>query len=96
MSVDNEMIPLDLSFRAEITRDKNSGWPCVQMPNSAELLGTGKAIRVLARISGSDYEATMLPVGNGVHMLPLRANFRREHALEVGQHVDVQLQYRKR
>lgn len=59
--------PIDATFRANVIADSNSGWPCVQMPDSAEFFGTGKCVKVGGTVDGHDYEATMLPVGGGTH-----------------------------
>lgn len=79
------------AFALTIVADPNSGWACVQVPDSAALLGTGKAVRVAARVNDQPYEATMLPIGGGVHMLPLRAPFRRQLGVELGDSVDLVL-----
>ena len=55
--------------------DASSGWPCAQMPGSAAFLGTGKAVKVAGTVGGHPYEASTLPVGNGTHMMPIRAPF---------------------
>lgn len=83
--------PIDLSFTAEVIADPNSGWLCVQMPNSAELFGTGKSVKVAGTVDGHDYEASMLPVGGGVHMMPLRAPFRKVLKKGLGDEVVVHL-----
>ena len=82
---------IDTTFTAEIIPDSNSGWPCVQMPGSAEFFGTGKAVKVSGTVDGHDYEASMLPVGGGTHMMPLRAAFRKVLKKEIGEKVTVHL-----
>ncbi|MEK8228665.1 hypothetical protein NKG05_25660 [Oerskovia sp. M15] len=37
---------LDVTFTSTIIADSNSGWPCVQMPDSANFFGTGKAVKI--------------------------------------------------
>ncbi|MGI8482861.1 MAG: DUF1905 domain-containing protein [Thermomicrobiales bacterium] len=68
---------IDFAFVATIISDSNSGWACVQMRGSAEFFGTGKAVKVAGTVDDHPYEASMLPVGNGTHMMPLRAPFRK-------------------
>lgn len=82
---------LDVTFMARIISDSNSGWPCVQMPDSADFFGTGKAVKIGGVVDGHPYEATMLPVGGGIHMMPLRAAFRKLLAKTVGENVTVHL-----
>ena len=82
---------LDVTFTAAVIADSNSGWPCVQMPDSADFFGTGKAVKIGGTVDGHPYEATMLPVGGGIHMMPLRAAFRKLLAKSVGDDVTVHL-----
>lgn len=86
--------PIDSTFTATIVADSNSGWPCVQMPHSAEFFGTGKSVKVGGTVDGNDYEATMLPVGGGTHMMPLRAAFRKAITKGLGDDVTVHLTHR--
>jgi len=51
---------IDMTFIAKITKDKNSGWTCVEWPESVSALGTGKAVKVTAAIDGHDFQATFL------------------------------------
>ena len=82
---------LNVTFTATVIADSNSGWPCVQMADSAEYFGTGKAVKIFGTVDGHPYEATMLPVGGGIHMMPLRAAFRKLLAKSVGDDVTVHL-----
>ncbi|WP_168627566.1 DUF1905 domain-containing protein [Cryobacterium sp. BB307] len=83
--------PIDVTFSAEVIADSNSGWLCVQLPDSAEIFGTGKSVRVCGTVDGHDYEATMLPVGGGTHMLALRAALRKVLNIKLGDEVVVHL-----
>lgn len=82
---------VDVTFTAEVIPDSNSGWPCVQMPGSAAFFGTGKAVKVGGTVDGHSYEASMLPVGGGTHMMPLRAPFRKTIGKGLGDEVTVHL-----
>lgn len=54
-----------------IKEDAKGGWTFIVWPESAEFLGTRKAVKVLAKIEDHEFNATFLPVGDGTHMLPL-------------------------
>lgn len=82
---------IDTTFRATLIADSNSGWPCVQMPGSAEFFGTGKSVKIGGTVDGHDYEATMLPVGGGTHMMPLRSAFRKVLEKTIGDEITVHL-----
>ncbi|MFI6390639.1 DUF1905 domain-containing protein [Nonomuraea sp. NPDC050547] len=83
--------PIDTTFTAPVVADSNSGWPCVRMPGSAGLFGTGKAVKVAGTVDGHAYEATLLPIGGGSHMMPLRAPFRKIIGKGLGDEVTVHL-----
>lgn len=60
------------SFSAAIIMEEGKGgWTYVVWPESAEFLGTRKAVKVAAKIEDHEFNATFLPVGDGTHMLPL-------------------------
>lgn len=82
---------IDTTFTGEIVADPTSGWACVQMPASAEFFGTATAVKVAGTVDGHAYEATLLPIGGGVHMLPLRAPFRKLIEKGIGNTVEVHL-----
>ena len=82
---------IDVTFIATVIADSNSGWPCVLMPDSAAFFGTGKVVKVAGTVDGHDYQATLLPVGGGTHMMPLRAPFRKALQMSLGDDVTVHL-----
>ncbi len=82
---------LDIAFAAPIIADNNSGWLCVQMPGSAEVFGTGKAVKVEGTVNGHEYTASMLPVGGGTHMMPIRTALRKTLGKGLGDVVEVHL-----
>ena len=64
--------PLDLVFTAPI--EKDGAFPTfVTVPDSAEALGTRRAVKVGGTIDGHEFAATLMPSGTGPHWLPLRA-----------------------
>ncbi|MEO6957107.1 MAG: DUF1905 domain-containing protein [Antricoccus sp.] len=82
------------TFTTTIISDSNSGWTCVQMSDSATFFGSGKAVKVGVTVDGHDYQATMLPVGGGTQMMPLRAAFGKKLKKGVGDDVTVHLTHR--
>ena len=85
---------IDVAFSATVVADSNSGWLCIQMPHSAEFFGTGTSVKVGGTVDGHDYEASMLPVGGGTHMMPLRAAFRKVLQKGLDDEVTVHLTHR--
>lgn len=85
--------PLDIQFTTTIVPEKNSGWACVLLEKSVEIFGTGKNVKVRGTVEGEEYEATMMSSG-GIHMMPLRAAFRKKIGKDLGDEVTVHLKER--
>ncbi|MBO1752081.1 DUF1905 domain-containing protein [Actinotalea sp. BY-33] len=68
----HEPQPLDHRFTAPIEKD-GSFATYLTVHGSAELLGTGKAVKITGTIDGHEFAATLMPSGHGPHWLPLRA-----------------------
>jgi hypothetical protein len=69
-------------------------WSCVEVPGSAELFGTGKAVRVVATVDGEPLTAGLLPTGSGGHMLSISAKLRKRLGKDMGDPVTVRLSER--
>ena len=63
---------LDHTFTAPIEKDGVFA-TYVTVPDSAELLGTRRAVKVGGTIDGHPFTATLMPSGQGPHWLPIRA-----------------------
>ncbi len=78
------------TFRATIRRDdKKGGWTYVIWPESAEFLGTRKAAKVSGTVDGYAFQATFLPMGDGTHMLPMKAAILKAIKKGAGNTVEV-------
>ena len=89
-------VPLDHTFTAPIGVDvKGETWSCVEVPGSAELFGTGRAVRVDAHVDGVALSNVGLMVtGRGGHMLSISAKVRKQLGKDVGDTVAVHLDRR--
>lgn len=89
--------PLDYSFVAPIGVEvKGETWACIEVPESAELFGTGKAVRVDATVDDIDLENVGLMVtGRGGHMLSISAKLRKDLGKDIGDKVSVHLTLRR-
>jgi hypothetical protein len=84
--------PLDVTFTAPIgVTVKGDLWSCVEVPDSVALLGTGKAVRVVATVDGLPLTAGLMPTGSGGHMLSISAALRKRLGKELGDEVVVHL-----
>jgi len=86
---------MDVTFSGPIgVTVKGDVWSCVEIPDSVALLGTGKAVRVVATVDGRDLTAGLMPTGTGGHMLSLSAKMRKSLGKDIGDAVTVQLKER--
>lgn len=87
-----EIGPLDVTFTAPIGVDvKGELWSCVEVPDSVELLGTGRSVRVTATVDGEPLTAGLMPTGSSGHMLSISAKLRKKLGKDVGDRVEVRL-----
>lgn len=86
---------MDLQFRALIGVEvKGDMWSCVEVPDSKELFGTGKAVKVAASIDGEPVAVALMPTGMGGHMLSISAKLRKKIGKDVGDEVAVTISER--
>lgn len=84
---------IDRVFTSSIQSD--GAFPTfVELPGSAELLGTRRPVRVGGTIDGHPFAATLMPSGDGPHWLPVKAALRKLVAKETGAEVTVHLRER--
>ena len=86
---------IDTTFTANIRRHVGPGASTVVvMPGSGELFGTRRPVKVAGTIDGIPFEATLLPMGDGDHMVPIRAALRTKLGKSHGDAVAVHLRQR--
>ena len=90
----SEPRPLDARFAATISKD-GAFATYLELPDSHEVLGTRRAVKVSGTLDGHPFAATLMPSGTGPHWLPLRkalcATIGKDRA---GQPVEVHLRQR--
>lgn len=84
----------DIEMTAPLEADRNSGWACVVVADSAARFGTGRAVKVVGTVDDHPIEATMLPIGDGAHMLPVKAAVRSAIGKQVGDEVTIRVRRR--
>jgi len=86
---------IDHTFDAPLVVGQGpGGWTVVIMPDSVEYFGTRKPVKVTGLIDGHPFAATLLPEGDGTHMLPIKAALRKTVGKGEGEIVTVQLEQR--
>lgn len=63
---------IDMTFTETVTTEGSHAWTCVVVPDSGEVLGTRRVVKVLGTVDGDPVQLTLLPIGDGTHLAPLR------------------------
>lgn len=69
-------------------------WTVVILPDSVELFGTGRAVKIVGTVDGAPVRTAFMPTGHGGHFLPMSAAVRKRIGKGVGDRVTVHLEQR--
>ena len=95
-STTTETDPIEISFTATLSQGdvEPGGWVVVVVADSAQIFGTRQPVKVAGLMDGAPFETTMLPMGDGTHILPVKAALRKTIGKGPGDEVAIQLRQR--
>lgn len=75
-----------------VTGPDPGAWTYAVVPDAAAAFGTRRPVRTVGTIDDEPVEVTLLPLGDGTHMLPVNAKVRSRLGKQAGDRVRARLQ----
>ena len=86
---------LNKQFTAILQKSPNKGgWTYVKWPESVSFFGTRGLIKVVGTIDGQPFRGSFMAIGDGTHMLPVKAEVRKLIGKDAGDRVIICLDER--
>lgn len=86
---------LNRTFTARLQKSRRpDGWTYLVWPESVKFFGTRGLVKIKGTIDGHPFRASLMAMGNGKHMLPVKAETRKAIGKNAGDTVTVCLRER--